>query len=82
LQKLLNCLAQGTNYITITLMSNRPGKEKEMANEALCMCLLLIESVLKQKKKLKPHIVEQFLQRAVKCWTEIRISAFKILNDV
>lgn len=63
-------------------MSNRPGKENEMAKEALCMCLMLIESVLKLKKKLKPHIFEQFLQRAVKCWAEIRISAFKILNDV
>jgi hypothetical protein len=53
-----------------------------MANEGLCMCLFLIKSVMKLQKKLKPHVFEQFLQRAVKCWTEIRISAFKILNDV
>jgi len=81
-QKLARNLIKCTKVISSILMAERPGKEKEMATEALSMCMQLISSIVKMKKILPKNELEKYLSQSVEPWCAVRIPASKVLDDV
>ncbi|XP_065336250.1 uncharacterized protein LOC135937099 [Cloeon dipterum] len=80
-EELMTTLNEGTKFISICLVSHRPGREKEMAKEALKAGVKLLKCSAKAVECLPQSRYKKLILCSVKKWCEVRILAAKVLTD-
>ncbi|XP_059479625.1 uncharacterized protein LOC132199133 [Neocloeon triangulifer] len=80
-ESVMHTLTEGAKFVSRSLITKRPGREKEMAKQAVDTCFKTVVYAVKSMKILCKEESEKIVSSAIQVWCDIRMLAAKILND-